>query len=253
MGPYFPPTDPAKFPEITREPDIKPLRYEESWRDLTSFKGKVSSAWALAKANFSRMRTHTIKLTLTCHNNSKSTISLHQMDFTFSSVLWPFFGFRGVPPAWCNLRIDLSRRSLCLWLIENLSSSALRGSSVLSPLKATSSPNELWTSLAPSLLLDSPLTTLVKYPVLGRGGAISLAFLQSVQWSNVYCDHDHVSSVHTPFVPWAPHGPGFVRNLSTLLQLIFKWWTFKLKAYASNWMQQQVHLQRNYFWLQYSG
>lgn len=106
---------------------------------------------------------------------------------------------RGVPPAWCNLRIDLSMRSLCLWLIENLSSSALRGPSVLSPLKATSSPNELWASLAPSLLLDSPSTTLVKYPVLGRGGANPLAFLQSVQWSNVYhvyCDHDHMSSVH---------------------------------------------------------
>jgi hypothetical protein len=40
------------------DPDVAFLRYEESWRDLTSFKGKVSSAWALAISPCFRMRNH---------------------------------------------------------------------------------------------------------------------------------------------------------------------------------------------------
>jgi len=92
-------------------------------------------------------------------------------------------------------------------------------------------PDELWASYSPSLLSDSPSTTLVKYPVRGRGGAnfSRVIAVSSVKprvprvlwsWQRVQCP---------PCVPWAPHGPGLVRNLS-ILQFSVKWWTFKLKA-----------------------
>ena len=93
-------------------------------------------------------------------------------------------------------------------------------------------PDELWASFPSSLLLDSPSTTLVKYPVRGRGGANPLALLQSVQWSHVcrvFCDRDNVSSVLPVSRELRMGRDLFGIYLNPPVKFL-KWRTLKLKA-----------------------
>jgi hypothetical protein len=103
---------------------------------------------------------------------------LHQLDFTFSSVIWQFFI---TPPLWNSAGLIWPQNRSLVTLSRQSSASAIWGQSVYHNLP----PDQLWASFSSSLLLDSPSTTLVKYPVRGRGGANPLALLQSVQWSHV--------------------------------------------------------------------